>query len=101
MLLDIVFSQRHHDDSISNVQFSIEETVSTLHGPLEIVIPSYRTILHTVQKDLLGAIYSGNSKEVTTQTTTSSNQDSFQANEYRIRRDPLRVGPYSQPSLYR
>ncbi|XP_011255418.1 proteasome inhibitor PI31 subunit [Camponotus floridanus] len=98
LLLNLV---RHHDDSISNIQFSIEETVSTLHGPLEIVIPSYRTILHTIQKDLLGAIYSGNSKEVTTQTTTSSNQDSSQTNENRRHRDPLRVGPDSHPSLHR
>lgn len=90
-----MFSQRHHDDSISNIQFAIEETVSALHGPLETVIPSYQTILRIIQKDLISAIYSGNSKEVATQTTTSSNQET---NENRIRRDldPLRVGsdPY-------
>lgn len=99
LLLNLV---RHHDDSISNIQFSIEGTVSTLHGPLETVIPSYHTILHSIQNDLLGAIYSGNSKEEATQTSTSNNQGSFETNENRRRRDldPLRVGPDPQP-LYR
>ncbi|XP_072764462.1 proteasome inhibitor PI31 subunit [Anoplolepis gracilipes] len=89
---------RHHDDSISNIQFPIEETVSTLHGPLETVIPSYRTILHSIQKEFVGAIY-GNTKEVTTQTTTSSNQHSFETDTSRPRRDfdPLRVGSDPHP----
>lgn len=99
MLFNIVFSQRHHDDSISNIQFSIEGTVSTLHGPLETVMPSYQTILRSIQNDLLGTIYSGNSKEEATQTITSNNQGSFETNENRTRRDldPLRVGSDPQP----
>ncbi|XP_029155649.1 proteasome inhibitor PI31 subunit [Nylanderia fulva] len=75
---------RYHDDAISNIQFPIEETVSALHGPLETVIPSYRTILYSVQKDFVGTLY-GNTKEETTQTT--------ETNEASTRRDPdpLRV----------
>lgn len=62
---------RYHDDTISNVQFPIEQTVSALHGPLETVILSYRTILHSIQKDLVGVVYT---KEETTQTAVSNQQ---------------------------
>lgn len=94
-----MFLQRYHDDSISNIQFPIEETVSTLHGPLETVIPSYRTILYNIQKDFVDAIYSGNTKEVTTQTTTS-NQPSSETSETSTRRDPLQAA-YLQDQRWR
>ncbi|XP_029666053.1 proteasome inhibitor PI31 subunit isoform X2 [Formica exsecta] len=87
---------RHHDDSISNIQFPIEETVTSYSGLLETMIPSYHTILHSIQKDFVGALDSGNTKEVATQTNTSSNLHSFESNESQTRRsfDPLRViGP--------
>ena len=90
---------RYHDDSISNIQFPIEETVSTLHGPLETVIPSYRTILYNIQKDFVDAIYSGNTKEETTQTTTS-NQPSSETSETSTRRDPLQAA-YLQDQRWR
>lgn len=101
MLFNIVFLQRHHDDSISNIQFPIEETVTSYSGLLETMIPSYHTILHNIRKDFVGAIYSGNTKEAATQLNESHNQHSFASNENRARRnpDPLRVEP-NQP-VYR
>ncbi|KYN39170.1 Putative proteasome inhibitor [Trachymyrmex septentrionalis] len=57
---------KHQDNSVSNISFPIEETVSALHGPLETVIPSYQTILHNVQKDFVSMICSN---EAGTQTT--------------------------------
>ncbi|XP_011170589.1 proteasome inhibitor PI31 subunit [Solenopsis invicta] len=44
---------RTHNNSVCNIQLPIEETVSVLHGPLEIVIPSYQTILHSIQKEFV------------------------------------------------
>ncbi|XP_070151527.1 proteasome inhibitor PI31 subunit [Polyergus mexicanus] len=79
---------RHHDDSISNIQFPIEETVTSYSGLLETMIPSYHTILHNIQKDFVGVLDSGNTKEVATQTNSS--------NESRTHRgfDSLRmIGP--------
>ncbi|KAL6425235.1 hypothetical protein ACFW04_009465 [Cataglyphis niger] len=98
LLLNLV---RHHDDSISNIQFSIEETVISYSGLLETMIPSYYTILHNIQKDFIGAIYSGNTKEVATQTN-SSNLYSFylESTENQTRRDFDPVGGVEQP-IYR
>ncbi|KYN02302.1 PREDICTED: proteasome inhibitor PI31 subunit [Cyphomyrmex costatus] len=61
---------KHQDNSVSNISFPIEETVSALHGPLETIIPSYQTILHNIQKDFVSTICSN---EAGTQTTVSNN----------------------------
>ncbi|XP_050459833.1 proteasome inhibitor PI31 subunit [Cataglyphis hispanica] len=87
LLLNLV---RHHDDSISNIQFSIEETVISYSGLLETMIPSYHTILYNMQKDFIGAIYSGNTKEVATQTNSSNSHSfSIKLNENQRMRRPI------------
>jgi len=50
--------------------FPIEATVFGLHGPLEIIIPFYQTILHDVQKDFVSPTCSN---EVATQTMILNN----------------------------
>ncbi|XP_012056773.1 PREDICTED: proteasome inhibitor PI31 subunit [Atta cephalotes] len=64
---------KHQENSVSNISFPIEETVSALHGPLETVIPSYQTILHNIQKDFVSTICSN---EAGTQTTVLNNPGS-------------------------
>lgn len=59
-----------------------------LHGPLEVVIPSYQTISRNLQNDFVGPIYPGNTNEATTQTIASSSQrETPRSNDA----DPLRV----------
>ncbi|XP_011875918.1 PREDICTED: proteasome inhibitor PI31 subunit [Vollenhovia emeryi] len=61
---------RHHDNSVFNIPFPIEETVSALHGPLETIMPSYQTMLHNIQKDFVSPTCSN---DAATQTTVSNN----------------------------
>jgi len=44
---------RHHDSSVFNLLFPIEATVTGLHGPLEQIMPSYRTMLQSIQKEFV------------------------------------------------
>ncbi|XP_032677647.1 proteasome inhibitor PI31 subunit isoform X2 [Odontomachus brunneus] len=61
------------NDTISNIAFPIEETVSALHGSLKTVIPSYETILHQLQNELLKPfMLTENTMEAGTQTNTGS-----------------------------
>lgn len=91
------FLQRHHDNSVVNIPFPIEGTVSALHGPLEIIIPSYQTILHNIQKDFVSSTCSN---DAATQTTVSNNGRSSERNGVPVHNDPhpLRIGPSHQPS---
>lgn len=88
--MNIIFLQKHQDNSVSNISFPIEETVSVLHGPLETVIPSYQTILHNIQKDFVSTICSN---EAGTQTTILNNPGSSSGrNEVPVGDDsPLRI----------
>lgn len=64
------------------------------------MIPSYHTILHNMQKDFIGAIYSGNTKEVATQTNSSNLHSLYlESSENQARRDFDPVG-VEQP-IYR
>ncbi|XP_011687693.1 PREDICTED: proteasome inhibitor PI31 subunit isoform X2 [Wasmannia auropunctata] len=88
---------RHYDNSVFNISFPIEGTVSTLHGSLDNVIPSYQTILHNIQKDFVSPMCSN---EAATQTAISNNPErSSEMNETPVRNDhnPLRVGPSHRP----
>ncbi|KAL0106107.1 hypothetical protein PUN28_016083 [Cardiocondyla obscurior] len=64
---------RHHDNSVLNIPFPIDETVSALHGSLEVIMPSYQTILRNLQKDFVSAICS---KDAEIQTTTLNDERS-------------------------
>ncbi|EZA47826.1 hypothetical protein DMN91_011610 [Ooceraea biroi] len=104
LLLNLV---NFKDNSISNIMFPIEETVSALHGPLMTTIPSYETILQNVQNDFSIVLFRKNTKEAETQTTNerdvtgaatlpnlrrSPERDPERADELDPERDPGRIG---------
>ncbi|XP_033209628.1 proteasome inhibitor PI31 subunit [Belonocnema kinseyi] len=74
----------------SSIQFPIEATVMDLHGPLQTLIPTYQTVLGSVEKDLLSPIHSSTA-EISTQTSQSANPD-----RQRLA-DILTVGPPQRP----
>ncbi|XP_015183422.1 PREDICTED: proteasome inhibitor PI31 subunit [Polistes dominula] len=61
---------RIEDEKITNVNFPLAQTVSELHGPLEVMIPSYSTVLYKLNKELIEPINPSNCKEQSTQTLT-------------------------------
>ncbi|XP_015431377.1 PREDICTED: proteasome inhibitor PI31 subunit isoform X2 [Dufourea novaeangliae] len=78
---------RTDNQNVTNIEFPINQTVTSLHGSLETVMPTYQTVLQIVQTDLLNPVFSGNTAETSTQTSTESRDHSAP-----IRTDPLRVG---------
>ncbi|XP_069678551.1 proteasome inhibitor PI31 subunit-like [Periplaneta americana] len=92
---DIVFNfLRVSDLTVSIIHFKVEDTVKNLKGSIEALIPTYKTVLQTVQKELLDPVATGVHREATTQTaqpparssepTRPAFQDEFD--------DPLRIG---------
>ncbi|KAI4482573.1 hypothetical protein M0804_008426 [Polistes exclamans] len=77
---------RTEDEKITNVEFPLLQTVKELHGPLEVMIPSYPTVLHKLYGELIGPLNSSNCKDQSTQTSTSS-----------FEREPRE--PYVQPEF--
>ncbi|XP_036142961.1 proteasome inhibitor PI31 subunit isoform X2 [Monomorium pharaonis] len=70
---------RHHDNSVSTIQLPINETVSALHGPLEIIIPLYQTVLQNIYQDFIKSTCDSN--EAATQTTVQNNECSSETNK--------------------
>ncbi|XP_011311185.1 proteasome inhibitor PI31 subunit [Fopius arisanus] len=84
------------DNCLSTVKFSVNGTVSELHGALSLSIPHHQEVMQKLQGELLAPVYPGNAREISTQTTTAS-----RSHEERSRRsppdDPLRVDPVPRP----
>ncbi|XP_020290875.1 proteasome inhibitor PI31 subunit [Pseudomyrmex gracilis] len=76
------------DDAVSSIQFPIEQTVSTLHGSLDTVVPTYQTVLNNLRRAFDVIDNPTDTKEVTTQTSTTERN--------RIVDNPLRVLPRPQ-----
>ncbi|XP_023716810.1 proteasome inhibitor PI31 subunit isoform X2 [Cryptotermes secundus] len=95
---DIVFNLvRVSDLSVSLIHFNVEDTVKNLKGDIETLVPKYRDIITTIQKDLLDPVVTGTNKEATTQTSQPETRVQPPPNplnpptrdEYD---DPLRIG---------
>lgn len=81
---DILFNLLLMPDlNVAKALFHIDETVKSLKGPIETLIPTYKEAIAQIQKDLLDPVFSGVNKEATTQTPAQPQQ----APEY----DPLRI----------
>ncbi|XP_076636866.1 proteasome inhibitor 31 kDa [Colletes latitarsis] len=95
---------RVEDQNVSNVQFSINQTVQNLHGPVESVIPSYQNVLQTIGTDLIEPILPSNTRESSAQTTPNEDKNvpmRFMSPQeyYQSTTDPLGVlPPSSTPS---
>lgn len=63
------------DVSVSKVLFNIENTVKEIKGHYETVIPNYKEVVDSLQKDLLRPIFEGLNKEATTQTVPVRDDD--------------------------
>jgi len=89
--LDLMINfMRVDNNAVSNIQFPIDATVENLHGSLEAQIPTYRTVVERIRKELVEPVYTGSGREISTQTaerseTTERRRDPDD--------DPLRVGP--------
>lgn len=69
MLMNLL---RTEDEKITNVDFPLLQTVNELHGPLEVMIPSYPTVLYKLCKELIGPLNPSNCKDQSTQTSPPS-----------------------------
>ncbi|XP_076183163.1 proteasome inhibitor 31 kDa isoform X2 [Ptiloglossa arizonensis] len=56
------------DQTVSNVQFPINQTINDLHGSLESIIPSYQNVLQTIRTKLIESVLPGNTAETSSQT---------------------------------
>lgn len=63
----IIF-QRVSDLSVSLIHFNVEDMVKNLKGDIETLVPKYKDIITTIQKDLLDPVVTGTNKEAATQT---------------------------------
>ncbi|XP_023032043.1 proteasome inhibitor PI31 subunit isoform X2 [Drosophila willistoni] len=73
---------------VSNICIEPENLVIELKGPLTNMIPTVSEIVDRFRKELLEPVFSGNSKEQTTQTTSNTNTNT---NNPARDIDPLRV----------
>ncbi|XP_011632889.1 proteasome inhibitor PI31 subunit [Pogonomyrmex barbatus] len=80
---------RHYDNTVFNIQFPIEGTVSALQGSLETVIPCYQTILHTIRKDFVNSTCIMMNEAAT--QTTPNDECSSERNQVPVHSDRLRV----------
>ncbi|KOC65517.1 Putative proteasome inhibitor [Habropoda laboriosa] len=56
----------------SSIQVPINQTVTSLHAPLESLIPSYQNIIQTIQKDLINPHLPDNATGTTEQSTQTT-----------------------------
>jgi hypothetical protein len=90
--LYIIF-QRVSDLSVSLIHFNVEATVKELKGDIETLVPKYRDVITTIQRDLLEPVVSGNNKEATTQTAQPETRPPPSSRLIRDEYDdPLRIG---------
>ncbi|XP_046734716.1 proteasome inhibitor PI31 subunit isoform X3 [Diprion similis] len=89
---------RIEDHSVSNIQFSIDTTVSALKGPLQTLMPSFQSVINTIRTNLVDPVYTGNARETSTQTSTGNVNHDIPRRPNRSDYDPLRVGPPQRPN---
>jgi len=84
---DIVLNLlRVSDLSVSIIHFRVEDVVQNLKGDIAALVPNYRNVIRTIQKELLEPVVTGTNKEATTQTTQPARPTDSDV------RDPLRIG---------
>jgi hypothetical protein len=87
--------QRASDLSISIIHFKVEDTVKSLKGDIETLVPKYKDVIETIQKDLLEPVVTGTIKEAATQTSQPRIPDARERSRSEERDeydDPLRIG---------
>ncbi|KAJ9593359.1 hypothetical protein L9F63_015063 [Diploptera punctata] len=98
---DCIFNLlRVSDLSVSIIHFNIEETVKSLRGDIDTLIPTHKAVLETVEKNLVIPVVTGKNKEATTQTATAENRSRFRTSQEEPSRshfeddydNPLRIG---------
>jgi hypothetical protein len=74
------------------IHFKVEDVVQNLKGDIEALIPSYRDVIRTIQKELLEPVVTGMNKEATTQTTQPAGFTDRETRHSQDERDPLLIG---------
>jgi hypothetical protein len=74
---------------VSLVHFNVEETVKSLKGDIETLVPTFRDVISTIQKGLLEPVVTGTNKEATTQTAQPETAAPPYRDDYD---DPARIG---------
>ncbi|XP_012233225.1 proteasome inhibitor PI31 subunit [Linepithema humile] len=94
----------YHENTITNIQFPIEKTVSALHGPLKTILPSYEAMLRSIDKDFVSKVYI-KTADSTTQTIneTKPSEASSTAETTSTRHEGCNSSncSYNQPSSLR
>ncbi|XP_067630801.1 proteasome inhibitor PI31 subunit [Eurosta solidaginis] len=79
------------DTKVTNITLNPQEWVKGLKGSLSTLMPEASSIFDRYRKELIDPVFTGNTREVTTQTT--ANQEPRSSNY----RDPLAIGPPLRP----
>jgi len=77
---------------VSIIHFKVEDVVQSLKGDIETLVPNYRDVIRTIQKELLEPVVTGTNKEATTQTTQPVRPTDSDAPHFQDMHDPLRIG---------
>jgi len=77
---------------VSIIHFKVEDVVQNLKGDIEALVPNYRDVIRTIQKELLEPVVTGTNKEATTQTTKPDRSRDLDAPRSQDTHDPLRIG---------
>lgn len=80
------------------MKFHVETTVNGIHGPLTVLLPTYQQVMIKIQQDLVEPVYTGNAREISTQTLSDDSRFEFGARPPDPGHDPLRVGPPHRPT---
>jgi hypothetical protein len=75
---------------VSIIHFKVEDVVHNLKGDIETLVPNYRDVIRTIQKELLEPVVNGTNKEATTQTTPPPAISPV--HRFEDMHDPLRIG---------
>jgi len=79
---------------VSIIHFKVEDVVQNLKGDIEELVPTYRDVIRTIQKELLEPVVTGTNKEATTQTAKPDRSIDPDAPRSQDRRDPLMNDPF-------
>jgi hypothetical protein len=74
---------------VSLIHFKVEDVVQNLKGDIAALVPKYRDVIRTIQKELLEPVVTGTNKDSTTQTAQSTDSDVPHSQDVH---DPLRTG---------
>ena len=77
---------------MSIIHFKVEDVVKNLKGDIEELVPTYRDVIRTIQKELLEPVVTGTNKEATTQTTQPARPTDSDVPHSQDVHDPLRIG---------